>query len=248
MTADTSAYAVLGLPPGADRDAIEQAYRRLIKRHHPDRAGGNNNRAAIYMRRAARDRPQRRKRPRRVPWTRISLVALLIAAFVWRAELAGLGSSLWSNLRSATEQPVRYRAGASLPAGDALRSELDGAAIRQAIGTAQRLIAAGDEQSLADASRDCHREFRLRPSAPVAMARKDPLRDEGPFSASAVTAREMSAGRMLSDDYLLIEARLDQVRGRVEAAVAPKRLAPMATKDVSADQAVRTDLPAMRPD
>ena len=46
MAADASAYAALGLEPGADAAAIEQAYRRLIKQHHPDRAGGDARRAA----------------------------------------------------------------------------------------------------------------------------------------------------------------------------------------------------------
>lgn len=30
------ALAVLGLEPGADRDAVTEAYRRLAKSHHPD--------------------------------------------------------------------------------------------------------------------------------------------------------------------------------------------------------------------
>ena len=46
MAGDASAYAALGLEPGADAAAIEQAYRRLIKLHHPDREGGDGARAA----------------------------------------------------------------------------------------------------------------------------------------------------------------------------------------------------------
>src|SRR5690348_915215 len=45
MVGDESAFAVLGLEPGADGAAIDQAYRRLIKLHHPDREGGNPERA-----------------------------------------------------------------------------------------------------------------------------------------------------------------------------------------------------------
>jgi len=36
------------------------------------------------------------------------------------------------------------------------------------------------------------------------------------FGASAVTARHMTAGRLLSSDYLAIERRLDRVRLSVE--------------------------------
>ena len=41
-----SSYAVLGLRPGAPRAEIDLAYRRLIKRYHPDHAGGDAGRAA----------------------------------------------------------------------------------------------------------------------------------------------------------------------------------------------------------
>src|SRR6185503_1559783 len=45
MVADAAAYAVLGLEPGADWAAMERAYRELIKVHHPDRSGGDAQRA-----------------------------------------------------------------------------------------------------------------------------------------------------------------------------------------------------------
>src|SRR4051794_1165936 len=54
MAADASAYTVLGLEPDADAAAIEQAYKRLIKQHHPDREGGDADRAA-EINRAYRD-------------------------------------------------------------------------------------------------------------------------------------------------------------------------------------------------
>src|SRR4051794_29144165 len=46
MAGDASAYAALGLEPGVDSATIEQAYKRLIKQHHPDREGGDARRAA----------------------------------------------------------------------------------------------------------------------------------------------------------------------------------------------------------
>ncbi|MFL6739249.1 MAG: DnaJ family molecular chaperone, partial [Sphingomicrobium sp.] len=54
MGGDASAYAALGLEPGADGAAVDRAYRKLIKEHHPDREGGDGGRAA-EINRAYRD-------------------------------------------------------------------------------------------------------------------------------------------------------------------------------------------------
>ena len=35
-------YAMLGISPGAGREEIKAAYRRLAKEHHPDHAGGDS--------------------------------------------------------------------------------------------------------------------------------------------------------------------------------------------------------------
>jgi len=45
MAVSPASYALLGLPPGADRAAVDRAYRALMKRHHPD-LGGDPERAA----------------------------------------------------------------------------------------------------------------------------------------------------------------------------------------------------------
>jgi hypothetical protein len=47
-----SCWQILGLAPGASRDAIEAAYRTLAKKHHPDAGGTDNEFVAIT---AARD-------------------------------------------------------------------------------------------------------------------------------------------------------------------------------------------------
>src|SRR4029078_149432 len=63
MGGDPSAYAALGLEPDADAAAVDRAYKRLIKEHHPDREGGSATRAA-ERNRAYRDlrRPTTRAR------------------------------------------------------------------------------------------------------------------------------------------------------------------------------------------
>lgn len=88
--------------------------------------------------------------------------------------------------------------------------------------------------ALAEASRECQRRFRDRPStrlldrcaafddAVIGLQDRDPLRDRGPFAPLAVTGRQWSAASALSDDYLAIDGRLDQIRLRVEFALAPE--------------------------
>ncbi len=88
--------------------------------------------------------------------------------------------------------------------------------------------------ALASASSDCQRRFRDNPGtwfldrcaafddAVIGLQDRDPLRDEGPFAPLAVTGRQWSAASALSDDYLAIDSRLDQVRLRVEIALAPQ--------------------------
>lgn len=59
---DTPAYEILGVPPSADNDTIEQAYKKLLKKYHPDRFAswgkGYQTRAhhTILLVQAARDR------------------------------------------------------------------------------------------------------------------------------------------------------------------------------------------------
>ena len=54
----------------------------------------------------------------------------------------------------------------------------------------------------------------------IGLQDRDPLRDQGPFAPLAVTGRQWSAATTLSDDYLAIDGRLDQIRLRVEMELA----------------------------
>jgi hypothetical protein len=58
--------------------------------------------------------------------------------------------------------------------------------------------------------------------AVVGLQDRDPLRDGGPFAPLAVTGRQWSAASALSDDYLAIDSRLDQIRLRVDMVLAPE--------------------------
>jgi hypothetical protein len=244
MAGRPSALAVLGLDPGADTAAIEQAYKKLIKQHHPDRQGGDGGRAAEINRayrelrggKAPTDPLQfnedlgaARKRPH---WP----VAALIAGAAIGGLLVVIGPSdpLTRPLSAAKAQvPIHHGSGtkgAQDPIGEPLHDQV----IDNAVGEAVHLFRTKNETDLDNASRDCQRRFLGNPGtllldrcaafddAVVGLQDRDPLRDEGPFAPLTVTGRQWSAASALSDDYLAIDSRLDQVRLRVEFALAPQ--------------------------
>ena len=240
MGDDRSAYAALGLDADADDATIERAYRRLIKRHHPDRSGGDTDRATelnrayreLRLERNLRDpldfneadEPQRRER--RV-WLILALA--LIAASVlllWRASPSNIpiGSV-------AIPDPTRVLTAKRDDPGTMDRP-LDLANIDRAAADAARLRQTSDEMNMATHSRACHQMLRTRPTlarfdecaafddAVVTLQNRDPLRDQGPFSELAVTGRIRSAAALLSDDSVAIDARLDGIRRQVETRLA----------------------------
>jgi hypothetical protein len=243
MAGRVSAFAVLGLKPGADAAAVEQAYKRLIKMHHPDREGGDAGRAAeiteAYRELRGAGRPPLdplefneefrgyRKRPR---WPLAALIAgAAIGALVLvMGPSVPLTTRLWA---ARTDLTNRHSAAPAIPdpMNDQLHVETIDAAVRQAV----RLFRTGDEMALAAASQSCQQRFRSHPStrnldrcaafddAVVGLQDRDPLRDAGPFAALAVTRRQWSAASTLSDDEIEIDDRLDQIRLRVELALAP---------------------------
>ena len=242
MAGRASAFAVLGLDPGADSAAVEQAYRKLIKQHHPDREGGDSTRAAEIIRayrelrggKATTDplqfNEQLVRRPVLPHWPVAALAggALLGALLLVTGPSVPLTSSFW---KANAEHPIGHAAAA---APDAMDAELHIDKIDAAVRDAVQLYRTKDEMALASASRDCQRGFRDNPGtrmldrcaafddAVVGLQDRDPLRDGGPFAPLAVTGRQWSAASALSDDYLAIDSRLDQIRLRVDLALAPQ--------------------------
>jgi hypothetical protein len=251
MAVDASPYATLGIEPGADWSAVEQAYRQLIKRHHPDRAGGDAARAAEITR-AYRELKRERADGKALVLVDEDLDAGASRWGGWmRAAVIGgaaaLGALFASGPLAAWLDPPRRavqqraEAPANDPDGDSVMDgPLHGSMIDQAIGDAVRISRGRDEMALAAHSRDCHRQLRLQPSigqfdrcaafddAVVEIQDRDPLRDQGPFGELAVTGRQMTAGTLLSNDYLAIDGRLDRVRLKVELALAPPLPPPVA--------------------
>jgi hypothetical protein len=105
-------------------------------------------------------------------------------------------------------------------------------AIDSAVSEALLMFRTKDEFALANWSNACERQFRNSPGtlmldrcaafddAVVGLQNRDPLRDEGPFAALAVTGRQWSSAAILSNDDLAIDSRLDRVRLRVELRLA----------------------------
>ena len=240
MAGRASAFAVLGLEPGADLAAIEAAYKRLIKQHHPDREGGDAIRAAEIIRayrelRGGKGDPLQfnddlslRRRPR-WPIAALAAGAGLGALMFLMGPSVPLPKALWA---AKAELPIHRDAAAAIapdPMGDKLHVEAIDGAVRKAL----HMYRSSDEMALAAESRDCQRRFREDPGtkmldrcaafddAVVGLEDRDPLRDEGPFAPLAVTGRQWSAASALSADYLAIDGRLDKIRLRVELALAP---------------------------
>lgn len=258
MRVPASPWVILGLEPGAGRAEIEEAYRRLIKLHHPDRSGGDAGRAAEINRAYSEIRRQhdisdplppfvpprpsrpartrRSGRPRRGTWWPLVL-ALGVLLFVERERVAEQGAR-WSDwlagLGESTPGSVRGRSVPVDPA--ALDGPLNEPVIARSIGEAVAL--AGSGGGLAEHSRSCHRELRSEPGlarfdrcaafddAVVVLAERAPMKGSGAFDASAVTARQLTAARLLSSDFLAIERRLDRIRLMVNLALMPRAPSP----------------------
>jgi hypothetical protein len=240
MAGDVSAYAVLGVEPDADSAAIEAAYKRLIKEHHPDREGGDAKRAAEINRAYREIRAERNlrdplelneDRPMPPAGTRAWLVmALFLASGV---VLLAITQPSLSNGASAGAPRLIGDREQNVAGADPMERPLHAGEIDGAVKNALHLARTRDEIALASASRDCHHLLRSDPSllqldrcaafddAVVQLQDRDPLRDQGPFSELAVTGRLWSGATALSDDYVAIDGRLDRIRLRVELALAP---------------------------
>ena len=240
MGGDGSAYSALGLEPGADRAAVERAYRALIKHHHPDREGGDSARAA-EINRAYRELRDWRLAPDGIEFHEVAEQAPRVRfGIAWLAmALALAAASLGLLIMAARDTPLFEhglssvaRASVAERRAEPMREPIVLAAVEGGLRDAVRIGRSGDEMALSSASRACHDRLRAEPSlalldrcaafddAVVILQDRDPLRDRGQFSELAVTSRQWSAAKTLSDDFVAIDSRLDQVRLRVDRTLA----------------------------
>ncbi len=243
MSGRASALVVLGLEPGADAAAIEQAYKRLIKQHHPDREGGDSRRAAEINRayrelrggKATTDPLQLNEDFRAGSRGRRWLFAGIVIAAAVGVLMFSMGPSvpvtrtLWA-AKARLPMQAANKAVLEEPMDEQLHLQAIDSAVREALW----MFRTKDEFALADASRDCNRQLHENPGtgmldrcaafddAVVGLENRDPLRDGGPFAPLAVTGRQWSAASVLSEDDLAIDARLDRIRLRVEMELAPQ--------------------------
>jgi hypothetical protein len=240
MRGDVSAYAALGLEPGADSDAVDRAYRKLIKVHHPDRHGGDVSRAAEINRayrelrgRSALSDPLilHEEEPEGTGrgWVRTALGLIVGLTLLFLAT--GPVSAWMRKLLPPADDEVVARPIVGSSSADSMDQPLHQSAIDDAVRQALR-IGSRNEGALLGESQACRRELRSRPSiaqldrcaafddAVVQLQNRDPLWDAGPFSQPAVSRRQWSAASALSNDYLAVDGRLERVRVQVELALA----------------------------
>lgn len=241
-----SAFAVLGLRPGADRAEVDRAYRRLIKLYHPDSPGGDGekaseiNRAYTHLRKSMINVPAVTPRPRvgpSVPRRRRTPWALVVIAGAFGAIGASTfsESDLWADGPSyaAMASPPKEEANAAPSPPGAFDVPLSTALVDRAITDARQLHEETDVRTMAAVSSECQRGLRTSPTAfrfdscaafDEAAAILQSGRagfQSGPFNALAVSARQVAAARMVSSDYLAADSRLRQIRSRVQMALMP---------------------------
>lgn len=251
MSARDSAYAALGLRSGAARSQVDEAYRRLIKLHHPDVAGGDSTRAAeinraysLLRREGLAAGPQhrpvpivahatRRRASRPGSWA-FGLAILVVIGAVAAVQLRE-GAGVFA-------RPVNVRLPvivAASPGGQALPAldfdePLHSPVISSAIADAVKLHQAKDSSAAELYSRDCQDKLRKDRNmawfdacsafdeAIVTLSSDTELADSRAFNSTAVVARELASARALSDDILGADSRLRQIRMQVEMELLPK--------------------------
>lgn len=183
MGSDASAYRALGLEPGADPAAVEAAYRGLIKRYHPDRAGGDAARAAeinwaYHHIRKARQLPTLRRsgvpaaqpalarhRPKRRRWPGVVLACLVAMVVVESFAIDWSSGGFAETIRGPVLQPA---SGFQAPSrsdffAQPIDRPLDADAIDRSVMSAVRLAGSGEMSRLTRQSRRCHAELRREP-------------------------------------------------------------------------------------
>lgn len=239
-------YALLGLPPTADRKAVERAYRQLMKVHHPDLEGGDPARAAdinqayailkdpeklaafdragerpapIRMRRARRP-VTLRPRPRKGKAGALVLGMLVLAATGYAAGHPRLFRGLRIAALFDDPDPLAH----NRPNNVAIDAPINHKAVIYGARLGLKLAAQPGLSAATSYSRDCQRMIRIDPAPALldqcvafdAAVSLSASDDDGIFGSASTSARQITAARQFSDDLNRITHRIDLIRGEVE--------------------------------
>lgn len=249
MSPHDTAYATLGLRPGASRAQVDEAYRRLIKLHHPDKSGGDLLRAAEinhaytllrrdrlaagpHSFRAAAIIPRQVPARRRGGWvfTAVLLAIIMGGVAAMQAASAGrFGHPIRLSLPIEQKADEVSVAEPLISFDDPLYSTVIDAAIAQAFNFHQTRDSSGADMY----SNDCQRRLRTERSlawfdacaafdeARLTLGSGDVAADPNAIGDDGIDAREMAAAHALSDDSLGADLRLHEIRSQVELQLVP---------------------------
>lgn len=249
MTAERSAYAILGLRPGAGRAEVNDAYRRLMKVHHPDRPGGDSNRAAeinrayTLLRRRLGEPvripvtvPVRRGGPpryRRVGWVVTLAIVGAAIALAYRAEQHGPRRSAFLLFPEWASPAQPDRGGIDEARLASFDTPVQPQIVSGAIADAIKFHSNGDLAGASAYSSDCQKTLRRERNlawfdscaafdeAMLTLYGDTGQPDSSPFNESAVVTREIAAARILTDDSLGADSHLHQIRSQVDLEILP---------------------------
>jgi hypothetical protein len=236
MTPERLPHEVLGLTPGASRDMIEAAYRRLIKQHHPDLGGdAEKAKAIIHAYRSLL------RSGRRVPVVVSAPPADGAAKRRWPAVTLAAAASLllwgapWPAGQPKMERdPVRAREAVSEPSAPERpvaplllpKVMPDSAAVEAGVEELASFLGMKPAFAL-DYSRACAADLERLPgdglldhclAFDLAAARAFPAEEW--WREKAMTARHVRAAKVVLEDAVLAEARIREVRQQVERQLA----------------------------
>lgn len=242
MRGQRSPYTVLGLRPGADRLAVDEAYRHLMKRHHPDLPSGDADQAAEINRAYALlkgklapaprsllllDRTGARRERSRRRGHLVGLVLIASAALVMLAVPEPAGAPKTAARPVMGDQPTEaQRLG---PDTLDLNAIPDEDAVASAVAAARRLQRDGLIANSAEFSRSCDEDLRMAKSPALldhcvafdtATALLGGDQAGARFRTEDMAARHMRAAMRVSNDPVLAEERVGSVRRSVERMLA----------------------------
>lgn len=234
MKRKSSPHAVLGLVPGASRDEVDAAYRRLIKQHHPDLPGGDAEAAQAII--AAYRSLARGEVAASVPVVVEAPAAAFTARRRWKrltAAVIGAGVLWWApwptfDIGEKAPGFVHSSSGdgtqRQVPALLLPRVAPDSAAVEAGVDEALRLFR--QAPSLARSyGRSCAGDLRRLPgdglldhclAFDMTMSRLS-----GNWNDSGMPSSHAEAAIAVLDDPVLAEARVLAIRQQVERRLAP---------------------------